>query len=261
MSSEEKEKKKDLLRRGRGIVLVCAGVALLGLCSLPAAATLVVFEDGRHLRVASYEVVAGDRLVVGLVGGGSMTIPLDVVERIVDEEYERPAPASPERDERLADKDGPGAIRSIRAFTADSVSHLSSSSPFSAQILAAAKEHKVDPAFIAAVIKVESNGHAHALSRKGARGLMQLMPATARRLGVKSPFEPRDNIRGGVAYLAELAERFGETNAELILAAYNAGEHAVEEYGGVPPYRETRDYVKRVLALWSPTARLARAAF
>ena len=65
---------------------------------------------------------------------------------------------------------------------------------------------------------------------------------------------------GGVAYLAELAERFGETNADLILAAYNAGEHAVEDYGGVPPYRETRDYVKRVLALWGPRARLVRAA-
>src|SRR5664280_3229472 len=74
-----------------------------------------------------------------------------------------------------------------------------------------------------------SNGHMYAVSRKGARGLMQLMPATARRLGVKSPFDPRDNIRGGVAYLAELAERFGETNADLILAAYNAGERAVEE--------------------------------
>ncbi len=80
------------------------------------------------------------------------------------------------------------------------------------------------------------------------------MPATARRLGVKSVFDPRENIRAGAAYLAELAERFGEMNADLILAAYNAGEHAVDEYGGIPPYRETRDYVRRVLALWgSPT--------
>jgi soluble lytic murein transglycosylase-like protein len=89
---------------------------------------------------------------------------------------------------------------------------------------------------------------------------MQLMPATARRLGVKSPFDPRDNIRGGAAYLAELAVRFGETNADLILAAYNAGENAVEEFGGVPPYRETRDYVKRVLALWGSAAPLSHAA-
>jgi soluble lytic murein transglycosylase-like protein len=88
---------------------------------------------------------------------------------------------------------------------------------------------------------------------------MQLMPSTARRLGVRSPFDPRDNIRGGVAYLAELAERFGEKNADLILAAYNAGEQAVEEYGGVPPYRETRDYVRRVLALWGSPAPLRSA--
>lgn len=264
MSSEDRKKKKDLLRRVRRTALLAGVLLAFPGAAFGAGATLVVFEDGRHLRVASFEVVGGDRLAVGLVGGGSMTIPLDVVERIVDEEYERPAPAGPERDERLALTDGAPAIRSVRAFSADSPSlsfSLSSSFPFSAQILAAAKEHKVDPAFIAAVIKVESNGHTHAVSRKGARGLMQLMPATARRLGVKSPFDPRDNIRGGVAYLAELAERFGETNAELILAAYNAGEHAVEEYGGVPPYRETRDYVKRVLSLWSPPARLTRAAF
>ena len=216
-----------------------------------------MFEDGRHLRVASYEVVEGDRLTVGLVGGGSMTIPLDVVERIVDEEYERPVPIALDAD-RIAVGPPAEASRSVRALSESPYSSFSS--PYSSQILAAAKEHKVDPAFIAAVIKVESNGHAHAVSRKGARGLMQLMPATARRLGVRSPFDPRDNIRGGVAYLAELAERFGETNADLILAAYNAGEHAVEEYGGVPPYRETRDYVKRVLALWGPPARLVRAA-
>ena len=262
MSSEDRKKKKDLLRRVRRIALLAGVLLAFPGAAFGAGATLVVFEDGRHLRVASFEVVGGDRLAVGLVGGGSMTIPLDVVERIVDEEYERPAPAGPERDERLALTDGAPAIRSVRAFSADSLSpSFSSSSPFSSQILAAAKEHKVDPALIAAVIKVESNGHPHAVSRKGARGLMQLMPATARRLGVKSPFDPRDNIRGGVAYLGELAERFGDTNAELILAAYNAGEHAVEEYGGVPPYRETREYVKRVIALWGPPARLARAAF
>jgi soluble lytic murein transglycosylase-like protein len=264
MIEEAKEKEKDLLRRVRGTAAAGLAFAFLGafLGAAPSAqATLVVFEDGRHLRVASYEVVEDERLRVGLVGGGSMTIPLDVVERIVDEEYERPAPVPPEDANRIAAGPPAEASRSIRAFSENlSPSSSSLSSPYSAHILAAAKEHRVDPAFIAAVIKVESNGYVHAVSRKGARGLMQLMPATARRLGVKSPFDPRDNIRGGVAYLAELAQRFGETNADLILAAYNAGESAVEEYGGVPPYRETRDYVKRVLALWCPPARLARAA-
>lgn len=237
--------------------------AILGvsLFAVPAAASLVVFEDGRHMRVASYEVVGGDQLSVGLVGGGSMTIPLDVVERIVDDEYERPPAANPGDAGSIAGEEPAGASRSIRAFSENLSSPSSSlSSPYAAQIFAAAKEHKVDPAFIAAVIRAESNGIRTAVSRKGARGLMQLMPATARRLGVTRPFDPRENIRGGAAYLAELAERFGETRADLVLAAYNAGEHAVEEHGGVPPYRETREYVRRVLAFWGTPSRLVRAA-
>jgi hypothetical protein len=237
------------------------GLFLLSLVALgsllaarPAAATLVVFEDGRLLRVESFAVVAGDdgdRLSMTFPGGGSMTISLDVVDRIVDDEYERPAPV-PERDERLAGAAGAPGTRSLRAFS-EHLS-LSSSSPYSSQILAAAKEHKVDPALIAAVIRAESNGVPNAVSRKGARGLMQLMPATARRLGVKRPFDPKENIRAGAAYLAELATRFGEMRADLVLAAYNAGERAVEEYKGVPPFRETREYVRRVLALWSGAA-------
>jgi hypothetical protein len=249
-------------RPPRRLFLVWAGLFLLVVVSRPSAATLVVFEDGRHLRVASYEVVDDDRLTVRLVGGGSMTIPLDVVERIVDDEYERPAPAPESASEGLASEAFRAAPRSVRVFSenlssspglpsSSGLSFSSSfSSPFSSQILEAAKQHRIDPALIAAVIHAESNGFPRAVSRKGARGLMQLMPATARRLGVKSAFDPRENIRAGAAYLAELAERFGETNADLILAAYNAGEHAVEEHGGVPPYRETRDYVRRVLALW-----------
>ena len=80
---------------------------------------------------------------------------------------------------------------------------------------------------------------------------MQLMPATARRLEVKKPFDPASNVRGGVRYLRELVDRFGH-HPELVLAAYNAGEGAVETYGGVPPYRETLAYVNRILGWWQP---------
>jgi Transglycosylase SLT domain len=256
--------KRETEERGmRRLIPTLSGLLLWMLSAPSAAASLVVFEDGRHLRVSSYEVVDDDRLTVDLVGGGSMTIPLDVVERIVDEEYERPVPAPEIAADGLASKDLLPAPRSVRAFSENlSASELSSSpglssslsSPFSSQILEAAKQHRIDPALIAAVIRAESNWFPRAVSRKGARGLMQLMPATARRLGVKSAFDPRENIRAGAAYLAELAERFGATNADLILAAYNAGEHAVEEHGGVPPYRETRDYVRRVLAFWGSPA-------
>jgi soluble lytic murein transglycosylase-like protein len=99
---------------------------------------------------------------------------------------------------------------------------------------------------VRAVIQVESAYDARAVSTKGAMGLMQLMPATARELGVEDPFHPEDNIRGGVAYLRQLLDRY-DSNVELALAAYNAGPGSVAKYGGtVPPYRETQAYVKKI---------------
>ncbi len=230
--------------------LILSGLLLAG--ALPARGVLVVFEDGRLLRVESYQLEDDERIALSLPGGGTITIPLERVDRIVDEEYERPLPGAGGDGQALA---GAGSRRSVRALDGT----LPSASLYSQEILAAAQAHHVDPALIAAVIKAESNFDPSAISRKGARGLMQLMPATARRLGVTRAFDPRENIRGGTAYLAELADRFGDTAVELILAAYNAGERAVEEFGGVPPYRETRAYVKRVTALWNE-AHAARPA-
>jgi soluble lytic murein transglycosylase-like protein len=105
--------------------------------------------------------------------------------------------------------------------------------------------HGVSPELVRAVIRAESGFNPHAISPKGAMGLMQLMPATARELGVANPFHPEQNIRGGVTYLARLLARY-EGNLELALAAYNAGPASVERYGAVPPYRETQGYVKRI---------------
>ncbi|HQQ76531.1 MAG TPA: lytic transglycosylase domain-containing protein [Thermoanaerobaculia bacterium] len=255
------EASPTLLRKSSSLPLFLFVVLAFLFAAAPAAATLVVFEDGRHVRVVSYEVVAGDgdggdeRVSMKLVGGGSMTVSLDVVDRIVDDEYERlPAPKD---GVPSAAETGASAGRSVRAFS----ENPSVSSPYSRQILEAAKQHRVDPALIAAVIRAESNGVPTAVSRKGARGLMQLMPATARRLGVRSPFDPKENIRGGTAYLAELAARYGDTRADLVLAAYNAGERAVDEHKGVPPFRETREYVRKVLAFWAGAQRIAAASF
>jgi len=119
-----------------------------------------------------------------------------------------------------------------------------------AEILQATVGTRVSPALVLAVIGIESAGRVNAVSNKGATGLMQLMPATAARFGVSDITAPAENIRGGVAYLDWLMREFAG-DPVLVLAGYNAGEGAVREHGGVPPYRETRDYVPKVLAAWT----------
>lgn len=117
---------------------------------------------------------------------------------------------------------------------------------YEAVIQKMAARYKVEPALIKAVIKAESNFDPSALSRKGAIGLMQLMPATAVNLNVSDPYNPHQNIEGGTKYLRNLTGLFG-SDLKLVIAAYNAGENAVIKYGrNIPPYKETRDYVKRV---------------
>jgi soluble lytic murein transglycosylase-like protein len=110
----------------------------------------------------------------------------------------------------------------------------------------AGAQHDIDVELLASVVHAESDGRAHAVSRTGAQGLMQLMPGTAHNLGVKDSFEPAQNINGGTAYLDELLTRYHD-NLALALAAYNAGPAAVDKYHGIPPYRETRAYVARVM--------------
>lgn len=111
-------------------------------------------------------------------------------------------------------------------------------------------EHGLDPRLMDAVVRVESGYDVHAVSRKGAMGLMQLMPSTASRLGVSDPFDPEQNVRGGIREFARLVNRY-RGNLQLALAAYNAGEGAVAKYRGIPPYRETRSYVSRILTIYT----------
>jgi len=110
----------------------------------------------------------------------------------------------------------------------------------------AGHEHNLDVDLLASLVKAESGGNAHAVSPAGARGLMQLMPGTAKGLGVEDSFKPEQNVRGGSAYLDALLTRYHD-NMALALAAYNAGPEAVDRYNGIPPYRETRAYVARVI--------------
>lgn len=109
-----------------------------------------------------------------------------------------------------------------------------------------AASYRVDPALVKAVVHVESGFNPNAVSRKGASGLMQLMPETARRYGVRDIFDPTQNVQGGVLYLKDLLKKFNH-NHRLVIAAYNAGENAVIRYKGIPPYSETRAYVRRVM--------------
>lgn len=115
-----------------------------------------------------------------------------------------------------------------------------------AAVREASSRHQLDPDFISSVIKAESNFHPHAVSRKGAQGLMQLMPQTASKLGVTDPFDPKANIEAGTAHLSALMDMYHNDPIKA-LAAYNAGAHRVEQYHGVPPYRETRAYVAKIV--------------
>jgi soluble lytic murein transglycosylase-like protein len=129
-------------------------------------------------------------------------------------------------------------------------SSLQRSAAYSHIIDGAARANRLEPALVTAVIVAESGGDPLAVSRRGARGLMQLMPATARRYGVRNVFDPEQNIRGGSQYLRDLAERY-QNDLELVLAAYNAGPDAVDRQGGrIPPFRETLEYVPRVLQIY-----------
>jgi len=145
--------------------------------------------------------------------------------------------------------DGTISLTSVPTTTsaATGSSSLPAGTPFAAQIEASAKRNGIDPALLAGLIKQESGFNPHAGSPAGAQGLTQLMPGTARGLGVSNPFDPAQSIEAGARYLKQQLDHFGGDVARA-LAAYNAGPGAVERYHGVPPYAETQNYVRRVQA-------------
>ena len=155
-------------------------------------------------------------------------------------------PKQPEGGESAAREDGQhdtGAAKLVKR------PNFSTPTVLDELIVSTAERHAIDPDLVRAVVKVESNFNPAAVSRKGATGLMQLMPTTARRFGVGNIFDPEENLDGGVRYLKHLLGLF-EGNLALSLAAYNAGEKAVARYGGIPPYPETRRYVRKVSSLY-----------
>jgi soluble lytic murein transglycosylase-like protein len=196
-----------------------------------ARAEIIFLTSGRTLSVKSHEY-KGDSIVLTLRSGAEVTCDRSLVEKVLPDEvpYPEPVTAAP------ADQQGP------------ETSGLLEATPYGEIIASMAEAHGVDPLLVRALIQVESNYQPKARSRKGAMGLMQIMPATARVYNVRNPFDPKANIEAGIKHLKSLIDRFGG-GIELALAAYNAGEGAVTKFNGVPPYRETKSYVSRILAL------------
>jgi soluble lytic murein transglycosylase-like protein len=191
------------------------GICLLGASLSASAADVAVLRNGFSIRHERREVVGSvTRLYLGADRNGYVDVPTADIDRF---EQDLATPAAQ-----------PGA------------------QPVNDVINAVSGRHHLDPDLINSVIHVESGFNPKAVSPKGARGLMQLMPQTASRLGVVNSFDPGDNLEGGTRYLRELLERY---NFDLIkaLAAYNAGPQRVEQYHGVPPYYETQAYVARII--------------
>jgi hypothetical protein len=193
-------------------------VGLLGTPLFAAGADLAVLTNGFSIRHERREVVGSvTRLYLGADRDGYVDVPTIEIDRF-EKDLSAPAPG------KMGD----------------------SSQPMSEVIDAVSSRHHLDPDLINSVIHAESGFNPRAVSRKGAQGLMQLMPQTASRLGVVNAFDPGANVEGGTKYLRELLERY---NFDLIkaLAAYNAGPRRVEQFHGVPPYYETQAYVARII--------------
>ena len=216
-----------LLTTAAVLLVLAAGVK-------EARAEIVFLTSGRSVSVKGHRL-DGDRIILLLRTGGEVACDRTLVDKIVPDEVPYPEPAQgsvPEKNEE--DQSAVGGLLPV--------------TPYSEIISALSQAHGVDPLLVSALIQVESNYQARARSRKGAMGLMQLMPSTARVYKVRNPFDPRANIEAGVKHLKSLIDRFG---VELGLAAYNAGEGAVTKFNGIPPYRETRNYVARILSIAS----------
>jgi len=193
--------------------MIAVVVVMMLLAAGAARAEYAVLKSGQRLHITGYKRLGAT--VRLQVAGGSIEVLAEEIVVIEPEDY-FPAPVK----ERL-------------------------DVPFEELIRAAAEKHGVEAQLIASVIAVESNFNPRAVSRKLAQGLMQLMPETAARFAVTNMFDPAQNIEAGTRYLKELLERYGQ-DLRLALAAYNAGPERVEQYQGVPPYRETRSYVRKV---------------
>jgi len=221
--------------------LTAIAAAVLALVATEARADIVVFKNGRTMSVKSC-LVEADTATLRLRGGGEVTFPASLVARVDPDEVPYPedvpvAAVAPDAPDAPVASFAPVAL----ALVPEAVL---AARPYAELISTIAATHKLDARLVHAVIEQESNYQARARSNKGAKGLMQLMPDTARQYGVRNSYDPRANLEAGVRHLKDLLSRL---ELPLALAAYNAGEATIRRYGGVPPYAETQNYVRSIL--------------
>src|SRR6476646_323456 len=220
----------------KSLILPAAAIVALLAAAAPASAEIVFLSSGRTLSVKAHRI-DGDNIILTLRSGGEVTCKKDLIAKFEPDEV-------PYIDPDAQKPQDPAATTP----DADQDDSLLDGTPYGEIIAAASEAQGVNPMLVRALIQVESKFRPTARSRKGAMGLMQLMPSTAREYNVRNPFEPKANIEAGIKHLKTLIDRFG-SSIELGLAAYNAGPGAVEKFNGIPPYRETRNYVSRILSL------------
>lgn len=215
-------------------------ISLLAVCGLavaaPASAELIFFSPTRSMSVAAHRF-EGDRIIVELRGGGEMSFDRSLITKIAPDEVPYPESEGVE----VAD----AGVVSGFSRTVENMALVEKTS-YDPIIEQASTRHGVDPRIVKAVIQVESSFHPRARSPKGAMGLMQLMPGTARQYKARNPYDPKSNINAGTKYLRALLNEF---ELPLALAAYNAGGAAVRRFDGIPPYAETQTYVRKILSL------------
>lgn len=208
--------------------LAVAAGALLALVPMAHAAERATLTNGFEMQ-CDHHAQVGDHVRLYLSAGENNYIEL--------------SPDEVAGFEHLPD---PPALKALPAQQPQSTEAQLTPADLREMLAEAGHAHNLDVDLLASLVKAESSGNAHAVSRAGARGLMQLMPSTANDLGVKNSFQPDENVRAGSTYLDELLTRYHD-NLALALAAYNAGPAAVDRYHGIPPYHETQAYVARVI--------------
>jgi soluble lytic murein transglycosylase-like protein len=208
---------------------------MVAVCPFARATEHVTLKNGFELDCARREVV-GDKVRLYFADRGSASAG--------DSSYLEVAADSVVRVETVVEV--PEAAASVKMPSPVTIMAAPTKEEMHEMLAHAGAKHNIDEDLLASVVRAESGGQVRAVSRTGARGLMQLMPGTASAMGVDDAFRPEQNISGGTAYLDSLLTRYHD-NVALALAAYNAGPGAVDKYHGVPPYRETREYVARVI--------------